>query len=61
MKVPKDVVDYREGNPEGRHCGNCVMFHGKPSENGYAYQIGICDLVEGDIRSDAVCDRWEKK
>lgn len=49
--VSKSSVNFRSGTAAKR-CGNCVMFH--PRQH-------ACDLVKGVIRSDDVCDRWQKK
>lgn len=47
VKVSKESVNYREGSSR-QHCGNCVM-----------YRDRRCDLVNGVISPDDVCDRWE--
>lgn len=55
-KVAKTAVNYRSQTArpltQSRHCGNCGM---------YRWRQRTCDLVEGEIRPDAVCDRWIKK
>ena len=50
-KVSQKSVDYRKGDKD-RHCGNCVMFHAKSNS---------CDLVEGHIEPDCVCNKWEAR
>lgn len=50
-KVTQRSVDYRKAESDAKHrCGNCVMYHASK-----------CDLVEGFIQPDHVCDRWEAK
>lgn len=46
-KVSKAFVGYRVGT--GHRCAGCAMFHPKSHS---------CDLVEGLIGADMVCDRW---
>lgn len=58
-QVGKEIVNYRPADGE-RHCGNCVMFHVSHSESVIRLS-GRCDLVEGQICADDVCDRWEAK
>lgn len=48
MKLAKAVVAYRPSANPAVRCGTCVMFHD-----------GACDLVEGPVAPDSVCDRWE--
>lgn len=56
-RVSKAYVRYRQA--EGtKHCGSCAMYH--PHEEGKG-SSGTCDLVEGPIRADHVCDRWTAK
>jgi len=50
-KVSQASVDYRKGDDE-KHCGNCVMFHARAH---------ACDLVEGHIEPDCVCNKWEAR
>lgn len=56
-KVTKQSVNYRpaDGN---RSCGNCVMFHVSHSAS-VTRLCGRCDLVEGEVCAEDVCDRWE--
>ena len=51
-KLPKTQVHYRH-HSGGRSCGNWVMFRVSGDD-----ESGSCTLVEGNIRSDDVCDRW---
>lgn len=53
MKVSKDSVNYRPAT-NSKRCGNCVMFDDKQN-------IGRCTLVEGLIRRDDTCDKWQAK
>jgi len=52
-KVSKDSVNYRPAT-NNKRCGNCAMstFHG-------TFTHGSCTLVEGLIRRDDTCDKWE--
>lgn len=49
QQVSKEAVNYRLAE-DGRRCGTCDMFNATS---------GTCDLVEGSIDADHVCDRWE--
>lgn len=51
-KVSKAYVHYRIADGD-QHCGSCAMYRHK--QGGGA---GRCDLVEGFIEIDHVCDRW---
>lgn len=48
-KVSKMTVNYGVGEQE---CRNCTMFCGKGGP------IGLCDLVNGPIRTNRWCKRW---
>lgn len=54
--VSKTSVNYREGSDALHRCRNCSMFIPQGDD-----EVGRCTLVEGDIRTDAVCDRWDPK
>lgn len=47
-KVSKAAVRYRMAAGK-RQCGNCAMYHARTHE---------CDLVNGQIVPQAVCDKW---
>lgn len=53
-KVTKSSVDYRPGG-NWRYCYTCIMYH-KPEGKQLS---GTCDLVEGKIAPEYVCDKWE--
>lgn len=50
-KVSKASVNYRKALYGLRRCGTCSMFRAP----------GSCTLVEGRIRRQDVCDKWEAK
>ena len=54
-KLDKQSVNYRIADEVKRSCETCVMSHIVRTV------VGTCDLVEGDIFSWAVCDRWEAR
>jgi hypothetical protein len=51
-RITKKEAHYRDaiGDTASERCGTCVMYH--PSR---------CDLVEGFIQPNRVCDHWEAK
>src|SRR5579872_4983374 len=49
-RVSKRSVDYRKADAATRRCGTCVMYH-----------ASRCDLVDGYIEPNYVCDRWAAK
>jgi hypothetical protein len=52
-KVTKSSVNYEPGDSAER-CHNCAMYHtGK--------LFGSCDLVEGKIAPEYVCNKWVEK
>jgi len=52
-QLGKEIVNYRPAD-SWRRCDNCVMFH-------FSGIAGKCDLVEGVIVPEGLCDRWEAK
>lgn len=54
--LSKDAVNYRPGTDALHRCRNCSMFLPYGDDD-----VGRCNLVKGDIRTDAVCDRWDAK
>jgi hypothetical protein len=53
-KVSKESVNYRlaaQRNNGGRKCGGCAMFN-PPYD---------CELVQGVVVTDHVCDKWKGK
>jgi hypothetical protein len=45
--LSKEEVNYRQHE----QCKTCMHF----------YPMNSCDIVDGNISSDAVCDKWEMK
>ena len=45
--LSKDVVNYRQHE----QCSACMHF----------YPLNSCDIVDGNISPDNVCDKWEIK
>lgn len=50
-KLPKEQVNYRNATTPGKNCGSCSMFRGPEG----------CTLVQGIIKKDDVCDRYDPK
>lgn len=48
------AAGYRDGTDATHRCRNCSMFLAQGDD-----EVGRCTLVQGDIRTDAVCDHWE--
>jgi High potential iron-sulfur protein len=53
-KVSKTSVDYKAATTH-KHCGNCSMYRKVTGLE------GRCTLVAGTIRTDFVCNEWEKE
>lgn len=48
-KFTKEEVRYRPEENDGKRCGNCIFFQAP----------NACEIVEGDIDTAFVCDRWQ--
>lgn len=53
--LSKDAANYRQGTDALHRCRNCSMFIAFGDD-----EVGKCTLVQGDIRTDAVCDYWDR-
>lgn len=54
--MSKEAAGYRDGTDATHRCRNCSMFIAFGDD-----EAGKCTLVQGEIRTDAVCDHWEAK
>lgn len=56
--MSKATAHYRDPSDlTGKTCGNCSMYGLRPPD----FESGACDLVQGIIEADAVCDHWDAK